>query len=96
MEVVNQRKNEVNSEKRNQNLLGQILMQLNEMSNWIVEEKKVELDQMIEELETIKIVPCDKVQWSLLGISMAGYSALASLGLGLISLFTALKACDKN
>ncbi len=50
---------------------------------------------LLKELETIKIVPCDKVQWSLLGISMAGYSALASLGLGLISLFTALKACDK-
>ena len=51
---------------------------------------------LLKELETIKIVPCDKVQWSLLGISMAGYSALASLGLGLISLFIALKACDKN
>ena len=51
---------------------------------------------LLKELESIKIVPCDKVQWSLLGISMAGYSALASLALGLISLFTGLKACNKN
>lgn len=50
---------------------------------------------LLKSLETVKVVPCDKVQWSFLGISMAGYSALASLGLGLLSLFTALKSCDK-
>ena len=50
---------------------------------------------LLGELEKVKIVPCDKVQWSLLGISMAGYSALASLGLGLLSLGTAFKAFSK-
>lgn len=50
---------------------------------------------LLGELEKVKIVPCDKVQWSLLGISMAGYSALASLGLGLLSLGTAFKAFGK-
>ena len=50
---------------------------------------------LLGELEKVKIVPCDKVQWSLLGISMAGYSALASLGLALLSLGTAFKAFDK-
>jgi disulfide bond formation protein DsbB len=34
-------------------------------------------------------VPCDEVQWSLFGISMAGYNVLASLGLTLASLWAA-------
>lgn len=48
---------------------------------------------LLDALKNVKIVPCDKVQWTFLGISMAGYSALSSLGLGLVSLFTAIKAC---
>ena len=35
-------------------------------------------------LETT-FMPCDAVQWSLFGISMAGYNVLASLGLALAS-----------
>ncbi len=39
-------------------------------------------------LET-SFVPCDAVQWSLFGISMAGYNVLASLGLALACLWAA-------
>jgi len=34
-------------------------------------------------------VRCDEVPWSLFGVSMAGYNALVSLGLGSASLFVA-------
>jgi len=34
-------------------------------------------------------VRCDEVPWSLFGISMAGYNALVSLGLGIASLIAA-------
>jgi disulfide bond formation protein DsbB len=30
-------------------------------------------------LDKVKVVPCDVVQWRLLGISLAGYNALISL-----------------
>jgi disulfide bond formation protein DsbB len=42
-----------------------------------------------EQLLGTSFVPCDEVQWSLFGISMAGYNLLASLGLALASLWAA-------
>ncbi len=51
---------------------------------------------LLKALEKIKIVPCDEVQWSFLGLSMAGYSALASLALGLLSLLTIKVAQNKS
>jgi disulfide bond formation protein DsbB len=36
-------------------------------------------------------VPCDVVQWSLFGISMAGWNALASLPVGLAAAYLALR-----
>ncbi len=41
---------------------------------------------VIEAMSKGKVIPCGEAQWRLLGISMAGYSALASLVLGIISL----------
>jgi disulfide bond formation protein DsbB len=38
-----------------------------------------------------EFVPCDKVAWSLFGISMAGYNALFSLLFGLASFAAAAK-----
>lgn len=40
-------------------------------------------------LETAPVIRCDEVQWSLLGISMAGYNFLISLGLMAFAAFTA-------
>ncbi len=42
-----------------------------------------------EQLLGTSFVACDEVQWSLFGISMAGYNLLASLGLALASLWAA-------
>src|SRR6201996_1967168 len=34
---------------------------------------------LLDQLDKVKVVPCDVVQWHLLGISLAGYNALISL-----------------
>lgn len=39
------------------------------------------LEELEAQLEAARIVRCDQIQWSLFGISMAGYNVLASLGL---------------
>jgi disulfide bond formation protein DsbB len=38
-------------------------------------------------LETTLPPRCDEISWSLFGISLAGYNAIASFGIGLIALF---------
>ncbi len=38
--------------------------------------------------------PCDRIPWSLFGLSMAGYNVLASLGLAAASLWAALKISE--
>jgi disulfide bond formation protein DsbB len=47
------------------------------------------VDQLREQLLATDFVPCDRIAWSLFGLSMAGYNVLASLGLGLASLWAA-------
>ena len=42
---------------------------------------------IFEAIKQEKIVPCGEAQWRLFGISMAGYSALASLGLSVLAGF---------
>jgi disulfide bond formation protein DsbB len=34
---------------------------------------------LLERLETVKVIRCDEVQWRFLGLSLAGYNALISL-----------------
>ena len=53
--------------------------------------------ELREQLLGTDFVACDEVQWSLFGISMAGYNLLASLGLALASLWAArhTKAASK-
>ena len=47
----------------------------------------VNVETMMESLNTAaNVVPCDEAAWTLMGISMAGYNALFSAGLCLISL----------
>ncbi len=43
-----------------------------------------------------KFVPCDEVPWSLFGVSMAGYTVLASLGLALASFWAACNVGRKQ
>ena len=34
---------------------------------------------LLEQLDKVKVVRCDEIQWTFLGLSLAGYSALVSL-----------------
>lgn len=42
---------------------------------------------LMDVLKNEKIVPCGDPQWTFLGLSMAVYSAIASLGLAILSIF---------
>jgi disulfide bond formation protein DsbB len=47
---------------------------------------------ILDQLSTTRVIRCDEAPWHLLGISLAGWNALASLGLSAGSLSAALKA----
>lgn len=47
------------------------------------------LEALRAQVLSAPVVRCDEVPWSLFGISMAGYNALVSLGLGIASLVAA-------
>jgi disulfide bond formation protein DsbB len=47
------------------------------------------IEQLAEAMMNTRFVPCDQIPWSLFGISIAGYNALASLGLAAASLWAA-------
>ncbi len=42
---------------------------------------------LLDRLDTVKVVMCDQVQWSFLGLSLAGYNALISLLMAAIGLW---------
>jgi disulfide bond formation protein DsbB len=42
---------------------------------------------LLDRLDSVKVVMCDEVQWSFLGISLAGYNALISLLMAAIALW---------
>ncbi len=50
------------------------------------------LEELRERMLATDFVPCDTIPWSLFGLSIAGYNAIASLALGLISLWAARPA----
>jgi disulfide bond formation protein DsbB len=50
---------------------------------------ELSLEELAEAMMNTRFVPCDQIPWSLFGISMAGYNALASLGLAAASLWAA-------
>ncbi|HWV52320.1 disulfide bond formation protein B [Pseudorhodoplanes sp.] len=47
---------------------------------------------LLESLKTIRVVRCDEIPWSFLGISLAGYNAIISLVLSLIAAWGAWRA----
>ena len=42
---------------------------------------------LLQRLDTVKVVRCDEVQWRFLGLSLAGYNFLISGLMGLVALF---------
>lgn len=47
---------------------------------------------LLDKLKSIRVVRCDEIPWSFLGISLAGYNALISLLLSLIAAWGAWRA----
>jgi disulfide bond formation protein DsbB len=47
---------------------------------------------LLDKLKSIRVVRCDEIPWSFLGISLAGYNAIISLGLALIAGWGAWRA----
>lgn len=42
---------------------------------------------LLDDLNKVKVVRCDQVQWRVLGLSLAGYSALISFGLAVLAVW---------
>ncbi|WP_249127683.1 disulfide bond formation protein B [Bradyrhizobium lablabi] len=42
---------------------------------------------LLQQLDTVKVIRCDEVQWRFLGLSLAGYNVLISLAMAAISLW---------
>jgi disulfide bond formation protein DsbB len=47
---------------------------------------------LLEQLDKVKVVGCDEVQWSFLGLSLASYNALVSALMTAIALWSAAKS----
>lgn len=48
-------------------------------------------EEMLKQIMGAPLVRCDQVQWSFLGISMAGWNALISIGFGLLILWLSFR-----
>jgi disulfide bond formation protein DsbB len=42
---------------------------------------------LLQQLDTVKVIRCDEVQWRFLGLSLAGYNVLISLAMAAIALW---------
>jgi disulfide bond formation protein DsbB len=51
---------------------------------------------LLERLDTVKVVRCDEVQWRFLGLSLAGYNVLISLLMALIALWGIAKTATRT
>lgn len=47
----------------------------------------VGLNDFLKNLQTTRVVRCDKAAWRFIGVSLAGWSAVASLGLAILAVF---------
>jgi disulfide bond formation protein DsbB len=47
---------------------------------------------LLERLDTEKVIRCDEVQWRFLGLSLAGYNVLISMAMALIALWGIVSA----
>jgi disulfide bond formation protein DsbB len=53
-------------------------------------------DDLLEAIMNAPLVRCDEVQWSFLGISMAGWNAIVSTGFALVILWLSLRRPRPN
>ena len=50
---------------------------------------------LLQRLDTVKVIRCDEVQWRFLGVSLAGYNVLISLLMAAISAWGILRSARK-
>lgn len=50
---------------------------------------------LLEQLDKVKVIRCDEVQWRFLGLSLAGYNVLISLAMAAIALFAFVRTAKK-
>ena len=50
---------------------------------------------LLERLDTVKVIRCDEVQWRFLGLSLAGYNVLISLLMAAIAAWGILRSARK-
>jgi disulfide bond formation protein DsbB len=51
---------------------------------------------LLQRLDTVKVVRCDEVQWRFLGLSLAGYNVLISLLMAAIAAWGAARSARRN
>ena len=51
---------------------------------------------LLERLDTVKVVRCDEVQWKFLGLSLAGYNVLISLAMAAIASWGAVRTAKQS
>ena len=47
---------------------------------------------LLDQLDKVKVIRCDEVQWRFLGLSLAGYNVLVSMAMAALAGFGALRA----
>jgi disulfide bond formation protein DsbB len=48
-------------------------------------------EEMLNQILNSPMIRCDQVQWSFLGVSMAGWNAIVSLGFGMVILWLSIR-----
>jgi disulfide bond formation protein DsbB len=51
---------------------------------------------LLEQLDKVKVIRCDEVEWRFLGLSLAGYNVLISLAMVAIALFGFVRSAKKG
>ena len=51
---------------------------------------------LLERLDTVKVVRCDEVQWKFLGLSLAGYNVLISLSMAAIAAWGIVRSARRT
>ena len=51
---------------------------------------------LLQRLDTVKVVRCDEVQWRFLGLSLAGYNVLISLAMAAIAAWGAVRTAKRS
>ena len=50
---------------------------------------------LLQQLDTVKVIRCDEVQWRFLGLSLAGYNVLISLAMAALALWGFVASAKK-